>query len=40
MSYQNVKESIKNVWSKIGTDASTGSLQIKQKISQNKYISS
>ena len=41
MSIQNVKESIKNVFSKIGTDVSSSSLQIKQKISQNaqsKYI--
>ena len=41
MSIQNVKESIKNIFSKIGTDASSSSLQIKQKISQNaqsKYI--
>jgi hypothetical protein len=41
MSIQNVKESIKNIFSKIRTDASSSSLQIKQKISQNaqsKYI--
>jgi hypothetical protein len=40
-SFKNVGESFKNLRSKIGTDITTNSLQIKQKISQNaqsKYI--
>ena len=38
MSSQNLKESIKNLYSKVKTDISTNTLQIKQKIPQNKYI--
>ena len=38
MSGKNVVESFKNLGSKIGTDAKTNLSQLRQKISQNKYI--